>query len=94
MPVGLKESSPSGSSSAPTVSPPMLGDAHLVVLAAKNGDPQARAVLATTIAHARTGAAPALAVAQAYDSAAKIAARAAYVRHWLYGDGAAKVARR
>lgn len=96
MPVGRKiaahegEGTTAGGTIASQVAP-MLATAHLVVLAAKRGDPQAKAVVATTMGHARTGAASAVAVSQVYDYAAKMQARANYVRHWLYGDGAAKV---
>jgi hypothetical protein len=93
MPVGRKiAANEDDGTTAGTVARPMLTTAHLVVLAAKRGDPHAQAVLTTTAGHAyRTGAADAVAVTQVYDYAAQMQARADYVRHWLYGDGAAKV---
>ena len=79
------------STSVPTSVAPLLPTAHLVVLAAEQNDPAAKQLLASTLASANAGAADAVAVAQVYEHATKVKNRANYVRHWMYGDGAAKV---
>jgi hypothetical protein len=68
-----------------------LGAAHLVVLSAQQNDPSSQNLIASTLANAAAGAPDAIAVAQVFEHATKIANRAKYVRTWLFGDGAAKV---
>lgn len=87
---GAPSSSPPSSSSLPPSVAPLLGTAHLVVLSAPN-DPSSQNLIASTLANAAAGAPDAIAVAQVFEHAAKVANRAKYVRTWLFGDGAAKV---
>lgn len=68
----------------------LLPSAHVAVLAAKNGDPQARAVIADAVAQADDGFGPPAAVATAdvLDQAQKMVTRARFVQYWLFGAGA------
>src|SRR4051812_4429026 len=74
---------------APSVAS-LLPAAHLAVLAAKNGDPVAKSVLAATVVQADDGFGPPAAVATAdvLEQAAKMQVRATFVQYWLFGDGA------
>jgi hypothetical protein len=78
---------------APSVST-LLPAAHLAVLAAKNDDPSAKAVIAATLNEADDGFGPARAVdtADVLDQANKMQVRATFVHYWLFGEGAALVA--
>lgn len=77
----------------PLVAAKTLPMVHLTVLAAKNGDPVAQQIVATTAATASKPSAPAATVqtANALSFAVKLQKRATYVQYWLYGDGAKKV---
>lgn len=66
---------------------------HMTLIAAKNGDPAAKAVVAATATAADQPGAPKATVqaANAMTLALKMQKRSAYVTYWLYGDGAKKV---
>lgn len=93
MPVARKiqpGDAPTTSTSVPASVAPLLGTAHLVVLSAQQNDPSSQQLIASTLASAAAGAPDAVAVAQVFEHATKLANRAKYVRTWLYGDGAVK----
>lgn len=78
---------------APSVST-LLPAAHLAVLAAKNGDPAAKAVIGAAVNQAADGFGSPQAVdtADVLDQANKMQVRATFVHYWLFGEGAAIVA--
>jgi hypothetical protein len=52
------------------------------------GDPQSKALISTTLAHAEAGSPEAAGLAQVFSQAAAMQTRAQFVHYWLYGPGA------